>query len=72
MKKIKLIKLLSLCFVIAFGFIIGCTKPQNKEEQSKLEEARISAESAVKKLYELKQERKRLEAEAENKKGEEK
>jgi hypothetical protein len=58
-------------FIGAFGGS-GCSKAPSKENQSKLEEAKTAAESAEKKLYELKQERMRLETEKGQKKGEEK
>jgi hypothetical protein len=58
-------------FIAALGST-GCSKPPNKENQSKLEEAKAAAESAEKKLSEVKQERMRLETERGQKKDEEK
>jgi hypothetical protein len=52
----------------------GCTKKPNKDEVAKVEEAKNAAENAEKKLYDLKQERMKLEAEKQKnqKQGEEK
>ena len=52
--------------LIAFGGV-GCTKKPSQEEVSKLEEARVAAESAEKKLSELRQERMQLEQELQGK-----
>jgi len=49
---------------------IGCTKKPSQQEMSKLEESRNAAESAEKKLAELKAERMRLEAQLAAKQGE--
>lgn len=49
---------------------IGCTKKPNQEEMSKLEQARSAAESAEKKLSELRQERMQLEQSAQTKESE--
>ncbi len=48
----------------------GCTKKPNNEDVSKLEEARAAAESAEKKLAELKQERMKLEQDLQGKQSE--
>jgi len=55
--------------VMAFGFS-GCTKKPNQEELTKLEEARSAAESAERKLAELRQERMSLENQLSQKEGE--
>ena len=47
-------------FVMLCGFA-GCTKKPSQEELTKLEEARSAAESAERKLAELRQERMNLE-----------
>jgi hypothetical protein len=63
MKAIKLIP----CIVVAVGLVAGamggCTKKPNKDDVAKVEESKSAAESAEKKLYDLKQERMKLEAE---------
>ena len=46
---------------LAMASVTGCTKKMNKEESTKVEEAKIAAESAEKKLTELRQERMQLE-----------
>ena len=56
--------------VFGAGTMVGCTKKPSNEEISKLEEARSAAESAERKLAELKQERIRLEQELQAKQGE--
>jgi septal ring factor EnvC (AmiA/AmiB activator) len=48
----------------------GCTKKPSQDELTKLEEAKQSAESAEKKLTELKQERMQLEATLQSKQTE--
>lgn len=65
----KFFKGLSLSVLGAF-FVVnfsGCTKKPSQEEVSKLEEARVAAESAEKKLSELRQERMQLEQELQSK-----
>lgn len=57
------LKLIVIAALIACGGIgAGCTKKPGKDELSKLDESRSAAESAEKKLDELKQERMRLES----------
>jgi septal ring factor EnvC (AmiA/AmiB activator) len=56
--------------VIAAGAVIGCSNKPNHEEVSKLEESRSAAESAERKLAELRQERIKLENELKAKQGE--
>ncbi|NLD93219.1 MAG: hypothetical protein GX639_11190 [Fibrobacter sp.] len=46
---------------------VGCTKKPSQEEVSKLEDARVAAESAERKLSELRQERMQLEQELQGK-----
>ena len=55
--------------LISSGFI-GCSPKPNKEEAGKLNEARAAAESAERKLSELRQERIQLEQELQGKQGE--
>lgn len=55
-------------FVVMCG-VTGCTKKPNEEELTKLEEARAAAESAERKLSELRQERMSLESQLEQKKS---
>jgi septal ring factor EnvC (AmiA/AmiB activator) len=47
--------------MVAFGALNGCTKKPSQDELTKLEEARSAAESAEKKLSDLRQERQQLE-----------
>jgi hypothetical protein len=47
--------------MIAVGGLNGCTKKPSQDELTKLEEARTAAESAEKKLSDLRQERQQLE-----------
>jgi hypothetical protein len=68
-------KLSKVLFVGAFSALIvfggaGCTKKPSQEEVSKLEQARVAAESAEKKLSELRQERMQLEQELQGKQSE--
>ncbi len=46
---------------LAMAGLTGCTKKPNKEELTKVDEAKTAAESAEKKLTELRQERMQLE-----------
>jgi septal ring factor EnvC (AmiA/AmiB activator) len=46
---------------LAMASLTGCTKKPNKEELTKVDEAKSAAESAEKKLSELRQERQQLE-----------
>lgn len=55
--------------IAAFG-LGGCTKKPSEEELTKLEEARAAAESAERKLAELKQERMSLESQLSQKESE--
>jgi septal ring factor EnvC (AmiA/AmiB activator) len=63
------ILLVGLLFV-GSGALVGCTKKPNNEDISKLEEARAAAESAERKLSELRQERMKLEQELQGKQSE--
>ncbi|MBN2037434.1 MAG: hypothetical protein JW768_11885 [Chitinispirillaceae bacterium] len=56
--------------IVGFTAMTGCTKKPSTEDISKLEEARASAESAERKLSELRQERMKLEQELQNKQSE--
>ena len=66
----KSISLLMVFLVTGLMLSTGCTKKPNPEELSKLSEARNAAESAEKKLAELRAERAQLEATLESKKEE--
>jgi septal ring factor EnvC (AmiA/AmiB activator) len=60
-------------FLFAISLLIlnyDCTRKPNKDELTKLEETKLAAESAEKKLEELKQERLRLELELKQKQEE--
>jgi septal ring factor EnvC (AmiA/AmiB activator) len=61
----KVVRRFGLFFVIgsflAMASLTGCTKKPNKEELTKVDEAKTAAESAEKKLSELRQERAQLE-----------
>jgi hypothetical protein len=63
MKAVKLIPCIAIAVFLAGGAMNGCTKKPNKDETVKLDEAKNAAEDAEKKLYDLKQERMKLEAE---------
>jgi hypothetical protein len=68
MKAFHLVKLFVIAAFLAAGAMgAGCTKKPNKDELSKLDEAKSAAEGAEKKLYELKQERQRLEGDLQQK-----
>ncbi|NLL14281.1 MAG: hypothetical protein GX267_12830 [Fibrobacter sp.] len=70
---LKIRKLTSIMVItgamLISGGIFGCSTTQkpSSEETGKLEEARAAAESAERKLSELRQERMRLEQELQNK-----
>jgi peptidoglycan hydrolase CwlO-like protein len=66
----KKISLLLVFLVAGLMLSTGCTKKPSQEELSKLNEARMSAEAAEKKLADLKAERVQLEAQLEAKKEE--
>jgi hypothetical protein len=72
MRGITIVKCVVFAALIAACGIGGCSKAPNKNDQSKLEEAKTAAESAEKKLYDTKQERMRLEAEKGQKKSDDK
>ncbi len=68
-------KLSKVIYIGAFSALVaiggaGCTKKPSQEEVSKLEQARVAAESAEKKLSELRQERMQLEQELQSKQSE--
>jgi cell division protein FtsB len=56
--------------LVAFVGLTGCTKRPSEEELAKLEEARAAAESAERKLAELRRERMDLEAQVQDKESE--
>jgi septal ring factor EnvC (AmiA/AmiB activator) len=66
----RFLRLLTAASLIAAFGMSGCTKKPSQEEVSKLETARGAAESAEKKLSELRQERMQLEQQLEQKKQE--
>lgn len=69
-RKLTSIMIISGAMLISGG-IAGCfTQKPSNEEAGKLEEARAAAESAERKLSELRQERMRLEQELQNKSSE--
>ena len=74
MKSFKFIPCVAIAACLAIGGMSGCTKKPNKDDIAKVEEAKNAAENAEKKLYDLKQERMKLEAEKQKnqKQGEEK
>jgi septal ring factor EnvC (AmiA/AmiB activator) len=57
-------------FVVAMCCVSGCTKRPNQEELAKLQEAKSAAESAERKLSELRKERMDLEAQLQAKENE--
>ncbi len=65
----KLFKVIYIGFFSALVVIgwSGCTKKPSQEEVTKLEQARVAAESAEKKLSELRQERMQLEQDLQSK-----
>lgn len=60
-----------LSTLLVSGGIVGCTKKPNTEEIGKLEEAKAAAESAERKLSELRVERMQLEKDLDGTSGEE-
>ncbi|MDD5674941.1 MAG: hypothetical protein PHC61_12295 [Chitinivibrionales bacterium] len=57
----RLVPCFALATVMALGGLSGCTKKPSQDELTKLDEARTAAESAEKKLSDLRQERQQLE-----------
>ena len=71
MKKSKtLLRLLVMGSMMAALVLGGCTKRPSQEELAKLDEARMAAEGAEKKLAELKSERTQLEQALQEKQAE--
>jgi septal ring factor EnvC (AmiA/AmiB activator) len=66
----KLARFLLIGSFVAMAGVSGCTKKPSQDELTKLEEAKQSAESAEKKLTDLKQERMQLEATLQSKQTE--
>jgi peptidoglycan hydrolase CwlO-like protein len=67
----RLAKIFIIAAMVAVcGMSAGCTKKPSADELSKLDEAKSAAEGAEKKLFELKQERQRLESELQQKQDE--
>jgi septal ring factor EnvC (AmiA/AmiB activator) len=66
----KLARFLLIGSFIAMAGVSGCTKKPSQDELTKLDEAKQAAESAEKKLTELKQERVQLEATLQSKQTE--
>ncbi len=56
--------------IAVIGLSAGCARHPSKDELSKLDEAKSAAETAEKRLAELKQERVRLEADLQQKQDE--
>ncbi len=71
MKAIKVVSCITIAVSLMCGSMIGCTKAPSKDDVAKLEEAKSAAESAEKKLSDVRQERMKLEAEKQ-KKGDDK
>jgi hypothetical protein len=69
MKCFKIVYIIAAASILAAGTMSGCTKKPSQDELSKLDEAKAAAENAEKKLYELKQERMRLESDLQQKQG---
>lgn len=68
-------KTVTFCLLMMFGMVSifycgGCTKKPSQEEMQRLEEHKAAAESAEKKLSELRKERIKLESDLEGKKEE--
>ena len=71
MRKIQIVAYsLMIGSSLLFCGLSGCTKKPNQEELTKLKEARNAAESAEKKLTELRQERMELETQLSQKEAE--
>ena len=66
----RLLACLVVGLALVLGGISGCTRKPSQQELTKLEEAKSAAESADKKLSELRQERLILEQELTNKQTE--
>ena len=68
--RLKLVSTLMIAAVAAGGLMVsGCTKKPSQEEMTRLEDARSAAESAERKLDELRQERQTLEQQLTAKEG---
>ncbi|MBN1601081.1 MAG: hypothetical protein JW915_05705 [Chitinispirillaceae bacterium] len=59
-----------ICTIFISSVLVGCSPKPSNEEMGKLEQARAAAESAEKKLHELRQERMLLESELQGKESE--
>ena len=71
MRAFLVIKLVVIAAILSCGSLgAGCTKKPGKDELSKLDESKNAAESAERKLGELKQERARLESDLQEKQNE--
>jgi len=62
MNVLKLFSRIAIASCLFLSVMNGCTKAPAKQDTSKLEDAKTAAEDAEKKLYDLKQERLKLEA----------
>jgi septal ring factor EnvC (AmiA/AmiB activator) len=70
MRRVRILFVLATAVTLAVTLnLAGCTKKPSQDELSKLEQARSAAESAEKKLSELRTERQQLEQQLEAKKG---
>lgn len=59
-----------LCSILVSGGLVGCSPKPSNEEMGQLEQARAAAESAERKLFELRQERIAIENELQSKQNE--
>jgi septal ring factor EnvC (AmiA/AmiB activator) len=66
----KFSRVFLICTFFISSGLIGCSPKPNNEDMGKLEQSRAAAESAEKKLHELRQERMQLESELQGKQGE--
>lgn len=69
-KRLALISAFMASIALSTTTLPGCTKKPSQEELSKLDENRQAAESAEKKLAELRRERQQLESQLSQKQGE--
>ncbi|NLG19009.1 MAG: hypothetical protein GX556_16915 [Fibrobacter sp.] len=70
MSKVRIVTRVLLIGSMLLWGLTGCTKKPSTEETGKLDEARVAAESAEKKLSELRQERMQLEQQLQSKQQE--
>jgi hypothetical protein len=70
-KFLKISGIALISTLLLTGGVVGCTKKPSTEESSKLDEARAAAESAERKLSDLRMERIKLEQELGGTQGQE-